>query len=40
MGWPHRKDLSDRLPAASALRRGVAIVSTDVVFDVVVARIW
>jgi PIN domain nuclease of toxin-antitoxin system len=39
MEWPHR-DPFDRLLAASALRRGVAIVSADVVFDAVVARIW
>ena len=38
MEWPHR-DPFDRLLAASALRRGVAIVSADPVFDAVVARL-
>ena len=39
MEWPHR-DPFDRLLAASALRRRVAIVSADPVFDAVVPRIW
>jgi PIN domain nuclease of toxin-antitoxin system len=39
MAWPHR-DPFDRLLAASAIRRGIAIVSADTVFDAVVARIW
>jgi PIN domain nuclease of toxin-antitoxin system len=39
MEWPHR-DPFDRLLAASALRRGIAIVSADPVFDAVVARLW
>jgi PIN domain nuclease of toxin-antitoxin system len=39
MEWLHR-DPFDRLLAASALRRGIAIVSADPVFDPVVARIW
>lgn len=39
MQWPHR-DPFDRLLAASALRRGIAIVSADPVFDAVVARLW
>jgi PIN domain nuclease of toxin-antitoxin system len=39
MEWPHR-DPFDRLLAASAVRRGVAIVSADAVFDEVVARVW
>jgi PIN domain nuclease of toxin-antitoxin system len=39
MEWPHR-DPFDRLLAASALRRGIAIVSADAVFDAVVARLW
>jgi PIN domain nuclease of toxin-antitoxin system len=39
MAWPHR-DPFDRLLAASAIRRGIAIVSPDTVFDAVVARIW
>jgi PIN domain nuclease of toxin-antitoxin system len=39
MEWAHR-DPFDRLLAASALRRGIAIVSADPVFDSVVARVW
>ena len=39
MEWPHR-DPFDRLLAASAIRRGVAIVSADPVFDAIAARIW
>jgi PIN domain nuclease of toxin-antitoxin system len=39
MEWSHR-DPFDRLLAASALRRGVAIVSADAVFDPVEGRIW
>jgi PIN domain nuclease of toxin-antitoxin system len=39
MEWPHR-DPFDRLLAASAVRRGIAIVSADAVFDAVVARVW
>jgi len=39
MEWPHR-DPFDRLLAASALRRRVAIVSADPIFDAVVARVW
>lgn len=39
MEWPHR-DPFDRLLAASAVRRGIAIVSADPVFDAVVARLW
>ena len=39
MAWSHR-DLFDRLLAASAIRRGIAIVSADAVFDAIVARIW
>jgi PIN domain nuclease of toxin-antitoxin system len=39
MEWEHR-DPFDRLLAASALRRGIAIVSADAVFDSVVARVW
>jgi PIN domain nuclease of toxin-antitoxin system len=39
MEWPHR-DPFDRLLAASALRRGIAIVSADPAFDAVVARLW
>lgn len=39
MAWPHR-DPFDRLLAASAIRREIAIVSADTVFDAVLARIW
>jgi PIN domain nuclease of toxin-antitoxin system len=39
MEWAHR-DPFDRLLAASALRRGVPIVSADAVFDAVVTRLW
>ncbi|HEY1780519.1 MAG TPA: type II toxin-antitoxin system VapC family toxin [Roseiarcus sp.] len=39
MEWSHR-DPFDRLLAASAIRRGIAIVSADAVFDAVLARIW
>jgi len=39
MEWPHR-DPFDRLLAATALRRSIAIVSADPVFDAVVARLW
>lgn len=39
MDWPHR-DPFDRFLAASALRRGIAIVSADPIFDGVVARLW
>jgi PIN domain nuclease of toxin-antitoxin system len=39
MEWPHR-DPFNRLLAASALRRRVAIVSADPIFDAVVARVW
>lgn len=39
MDWP-RRDPFDRFLAASALRRGIAIVSADRIFDGVVARIW
>ena len=39
MAWPHR-DPFDRLIAASALRRRVAIVSADVAFDGIVVRVW
>jgi PIN domain nuclease of toxin-antitoxin system len=39
MEWPHR-DPFDRFLAASALRRGIAIVSADSIFDGVVARLW
>jgi PIN domain nuclease of toxin-antitoxin system len=37
--WAHR-DPFDRLLAASALRRRISIVSADLVFDEVLARIW
>jgi PIN domain nuclease of toxin-antitoxin system len=39
MEWPHR-DPFDRFLAASALRRRVPIVSADLAFDAVVARVW
>jgi PIN domain nuclease of toxin-antitoxin system len=39
MEWPHR-DPFDRFLAASALRRGIAIVSADPIFDGIVARLW
>lgn len=39
MDWPHR-DPFDRLLAASALRRRIAIVSADNVFDALLTRIW
>jgi PIN domain nuclease of toxin-antitoxin system len=39
MAWPHR-DPFDRFLAASALRRGIAIVSADPIFDGVVSRLW
>jgi PIN domain nuclease of toxin-antitoxin system len=39
MEWPHR-DPFDRFLAASALRRGVPLVSADPVFDAVLSRIW
>jgi PIN domain nuclease of toxin-antitoxin system len=39
MQWPHR-DPFDRLLAASALRRGISIVSANPVFDAEVARLW
>jgi PIN domain nuclease of toxin-antitoxin system len=39
MEWPHR-DPFDRFLAASALRRGVPLVSADPVFDDVLSRIW
>jgi PIN domain nuclease of toxin-antitoxin system len=39
MEWPHR-DPFDRLLAASALRRGIPIVSADPVFDAVLTRVW
>ena len=37
--WPHR-DPFDRLLAASALRRGIPLVSADPAFDGVLSRIW
>ena len=37
--WPHR-DPFDRFLAASALRRRLAIVSADPVFDGVLRRVW
>jgi PIN domain nuclease of toxin-antitoxin system len=39
MLWSHR-DPFDRLIAATALKRGLALVSADPVFDEVVSRIW
>jgi PIN domain nuclease of toxin-antitoxin system len=39
MDWSHR-DPFDRLLAATARARSVPIVSTDLVFDGVVARVW
>ena len=39
MAWPHR-DPFDRFLAASALRRGIPLVSADPVFDGVLSRIW
>lgn len=39
MEWPHR-DPFDRFLAASALRRGIPLVSADPVFDGVLSRIW
>jgi PIN domain nuclease of toxin-antitoxin system len=39
MEWAHR-DPFDRFLAASALRRRIAIVSADPVFDTVLTRIW
>ena len=39
MDWPHR-DPIERLLIATALRRRVPIVSADLVFDGLVARIW
>ena len=39
MEWSHR-DPFDRFLAASALRRRIAIVSADPVFDELLARIW
>ncbi len=39
LDWPHR-DAFDRLLAATALRRRIAIVSADPVFAGLVQRIW
>ncbi len=39
MTWNHR-DPFDRLLAATAIHRGIPIVSADTVFDDLLARIW
>ena len=39
MDWSHR-DPFDRIIAATALRRDLTLVSADLVFDGVVARLW
>lgn len=39
MDWPHR-DPFDRLLAASAVHRGLPLISADSVFDGIVTRVW
>ncbi len=39
MSWPHR-DPFDRLIAATALHRNASLLSADIVFDGLLARVW